>query len=213
MEKEIQKKIFDAYLKLQDKFSIENSQWRKWCRENKTEQEKFEVIVEAILTQRTNWKNVEKAMDNLKEEMILEIKKFFETLKNDKEKIINLIKPAGFKNQKAIYLYNLFDYIFKQYQGSLFKMETENHFKLRQDLLKINGIGPETADSILLYAFSKPVFVIDEYTRRFVRKYKISQEKNYYKLQNIFEENLPSDWRLYQRFHALIVIAGKEKFF
>jgi len=213
MEKEIQKKIFDAYLKLQDKFSIENSQWRKWCRENKTEQEKFEVIVEAILTQRTNWKNVEKAMDNLKEEMILEIKKFFETLKNDKEKIINLIKPAGFKNQKAIYLYNLFDYIFEQYQGSLFKMETENHFKLRQDLLKINGIGPETADSILLYAFSKPVFVIDEYTRRFVRKYKISQEKNYYKLQNIFEENLPPDWRLYQKFHALIVIAGKEKFF
>lgn len=206
-------KILNAYYELLDKFSIKNSQWEKWCKKNKTDQEKFEIIIEAILTQRTNWQNVEKAINNLKNANILTIKKFFEILKIDKRKIINLIKPAGFKDQKAEYLYNLFNYIFEKYSGELSRMEKENYLNLRQELLKIRGVGPETADSILLYAFSKPVFVVDEYTRRFCLKYKITQEKNYYKIQKIFEENLPKDYLVYQNFHALIVIAGKAHYF
>ena len=81
--------------------------------------------------------------------------------------------------------------------------------ELREELLKLKGIGPETADSILLYALDKPIFVIDEYTRRLVKKHNLADETNYQFLQKLFEENLRKDYRLYQDFHALIVINGK----
>jgi endonuclease-3 related protein len=95
--------------------------------------------------------------------------------------------------------------------GNVRRMKKQSLAKLKQELLNIKGIGPETADSILLYALEKPVFVIDEYTRRLLKTKRLSQIKKYDELRELFEKSLPRDWRLYQDFHALIVIDGENK--
>jgi len=111
---------------------------------------------------------------------------------------------------KARYLFNLTKFIIKNY-GSLEKMKKVELKELREKLLRLKGIGPETADSILLYALDKPIFVIDEYTRRLIKKYTLEDKMNYQYLQKSFEENLKKNYRLYQDFHALIVIDGKNQ--
>ena len=120
-------------------------------------------------------------------------------------KIAKYIKSAGFYNQKSKYLYNLAKYFIEN------NLKGKNFEQLRKELLKVKGVGPETADSILLYALEKPVFVIDEYTRRLAKKHGISSNPDYNRLQNLFENNINKDYRLYQDLHALIVIDGKKK--
>jgi len=202
------------YSELYLKYGKPSGQWKLWCKRPKTMREKEEVIIGAILTQRANWKNVDLAINNLKKARICSIKGIF---KAGKGCLLNLVKPSGFYKQKADYLFNLSKYILNKY-GSIGKMEKEELYDLRKDLLAQKGIGPETADSVLLYALDKPVFVIDEYTRRLVKKHplfkKISSSKNlnnYNYLQELFEKNLENDHRLYQDLHALIVIEGKTK--
>lgn len=161
------------------------------------------MIIETILTQRTNWRNAERAVENLKSVQLDPLYKISK-LKN---KPLLLIKPAGFYRQKSKYLIGLAKFIVQN--GGIGKISEIPLSDLRLALLRLKGIGPETADSILLYALEKPTFVIDEYTRRLVKKEKISKNLNYEHLRQLFEAHFKKDYRLYQYFHALIVIDAK----
>jgi endonuclease-3 related protein len=147
------------------------------------------------------------AIQNLKKAKVCSLK---DIVRLSARKVMPLIKPAGFYKTKYHYLLGLAKQIIKSY-GGLAKMRKMELKELREELLKLKGIGPETADSILLYALDKPVFVIDEYTKRLIRKRHLAKNLNYNFLQKLFEENLRKDFRLYQDFHALIVIDGKLK--
>jgi len=208
------KNLYQIYLSLEKKYKI-NAQWRLWSKPFKNKSQREEVILGAILTQRTNWRNVELAIKNLKEAKVASLSAL---CRLGPKKIAPLVRPAGFYQSKSRYLYGLARFIMSRY-GQIEKMKKAPLEKLRSELLKLKGIGPETADSILLYALDKPVFVIDEYTRRFLKKHyqrffkklKISDKDSYERLQKFFENNLPRDVRLYQRFHALIVIMAKSE--
>jgi len=170
-------------------------------------QTRFEVIVGAILTQNTNWGNVEKALNNLKAKNLLTPKAFNSI---SFQRLASLIKPSGYFNVKSKRLKNFIIFLFKEYQGSLNKMAKEEFTVLRRNLLSINGIGPETADSILLYAFDRPVFVVDAYTKRiFYRHNIIERNDDYYMIQEKFMASLNCDVSLFNEYHALIVKVGK----
>lgn len=193
------------YKKLLRKYKKPSGQWKLWCKRSKNEKEREEIIIGAILTQNTNWKNVELAINNLKKAHINSLREIY---LSGIRKLEKLIKPSGFYKSKAQYLFNLARFVVKNY-GSVKVMQKVNFKKLREQLLKLKGIGQETADSILLYALNKPIFVIDKYTRRLIQKYNFKNKMDYKSLQELFEKNLPKNYRLYQDFHALIVIDGK----
>ncbi|PIV42583.1 MAG: endonuclease [Candidatus Nealsonbacteria bacterium CG02_land_8_20_14_3_00_40_11] len=193
------------YKELKRKYGMPEGQWKLWCRRPKIEREREEVIIGAILTQRTNWKNVELALNNLKKAKINSLKSI---LRLGEKRLAPLIRPSGFYQTKADYLFHLAESILKNY-GNLEKMRKDDLKELREQLLKLKGIGSETADSILLYALDKTVFVIDEYTQRLVKKRGLADDLSYAFLQKLFEKNLRKDFRLYQDFHALVVINGK----
>ncbi|MBU0503541.1 MAG: hypothetical protein ABH882_04425 [Candidatus Omnitrophota bacterium] len=168
----------------------------------------FEVMVGAILTQNTNWSNVEKAVNNLKKRKVLSVKRLH---KLPPEEIALLIRSAGYYNIKAERIKNFLDFLNVHYKGNIRKMARAETNKLRQGLLSVNGIGPETADSILLYALSKPVFVIDAYTKRvFSRHGFILGDCDYHIAQDLFSKNLRNEVKLFNEYHALIVKLGKE---
>ena len=194
------------YQQLKRKYGKPQGQWRLWCQRPKTKKEREEVMMGAILTQRTNWNNVELSLKNLKE---AEIDSFKSIYLLGPKTLERLIKPSGFYRVKAQYLFNLAKFIIKTY-GTIDKMKKVETKELREQLLSLKGIGPETADSILLYALDKPIFVIDEYTRRLVKKENLAQNLSYQFLQELFEKNIKKDFRFYQDFHALIVIDGKK---
>jgi endonuclease-3 related protein len=167
----------------------------------------FEVAVGAILTQNTNWGNVEKAINNLKNSDVLYSKALHGM---SHKELASLIKPAGYFNIKAKRLKHFLDFLANHYKGRVEQMQNEDTNVLRHQLLEINGIGPETADSILLYALEKPVFVIDAYTKRVLVRHKLATEKaTYHELQELFYKNLPMDVKLFNEYHALFVMAGK----
>lgn len=168
----------------------------------------FEVMVGAVLTQNTNWSNVEKAIDNLKGAGILS---FAEMSSLPQSLMAEYIRPAGYYNIKAGRLHNLFTLVRQRYEGSIDRMFSEETESLRQALLSVRGIGRETADSILLYAANRPVFVVDAYTYRIlVRHDLIPEEYGYDEIQEMFMDQLARDSELYNEFHALLVCAGKE---
>jgi endonuclease-3 related protein len=168
----------------------------------------FEIMVGAVLTQNTNWTNVSKAIDNLKQENLLSFEKLHEL---EVELLAEKIRPAGYFNLKAKRLKNLLDFIDEEYDGSLEEMFAEDIIGLREKILTVKGIGPETADSILLYAGHKPVFVVDAYTHRiFSRHSIIAEDEGYYEIQEYFSLSLPEDVKLFNEYHALIVQLGKE---
>lgn len=195
------------YKELKRKHGSPRGQWSLWCKRPKTEKEREEVLVGAVLTQRTNWKNVDLVFENLRRVKVASLR---DVLRLGPKKIKDLIKPSGFYKTKSWYLIDLAKFVLKNY-GSLAKMRRSGNKELREQLLKLKGIGPETADSILLYALDKPVFVIDEYTRRLAKKRGLAKNLNCASLQELFEKNLKRDFRLYQDFHALIVIDGQSK--
>lgn len=168
----------------------------------------LEIMVGAILTQNTNWNNVEKAIDNLKTRDRLSLPAL---KKVGIHELAQDIMPAGYYNIKAKRLKNLIEYINSCYGLDMARISREETSRLREALLSVNGIGPETADSILLYAFDRPVFVIDAYTFRILNRHGMADEQeSYYDLQSVFMDNLPEDSKLYNEFHALIVRTGKE---
>ncbi len=162
----------------------------------KNDKQRLEVAIGAILTQNTSWKNVEKAIVNLNRENLIDVEKL---KKIKKENLEEIIRPSGFYKQKAKSLKTFVDFI----SGKKFSEFT------REDLLKIKGIGPETADSILLYACEKSEFVVDAYTKRIFNRLGLIKTENYQEIQNFFQNNLPKDVKLYQEFHALIVEHAK----
>ncbi len=167
----------------------------------------FEVAVGAILTQNTNWGNVEKAINNLKSARSLSAKKIHVMPANS---LSVLIRPAGYFNVKAKRLKTFISFLMKNYHGSMAIMKREDVHSLREKLLSVNGIGPETADSILLYALDKPVFVIDAYTKRVLSRHKImDHDKAYEDFQELFHSSLKRDLKLFNEYHALLVAVGK----
>ena len=168
----------------------------------------FEVAIGAILTQNTNWKNVEKAINNLKRHNLLNPKKLKEI---DEKKLSILIKPAGYYNQKAKKIKEFVKFLMENYGGKMEKMKGANPVELREKLLSIKGIGRESADSILLYALGMPVFVVDAYTYRIMLRHGLIYEDiTYEELKELFEKNLPSDVKIFNEYHALLVKVGKE---
>jgi endonuclease III related protein len=168
---------------------------------------RLEVMVGAVLTQNTNWKGVEKAVANLKENGLLSPDKIQAT---SAEKLATLIKPAGYFNLKARRLKNLIGMVAETYGGDLDAMGRMETAQLCQELLSVNGVGPETADSILLYAFHRPIFVVDTYTYRVTSRHGlIEEEVSYHALQDLFMQHLPLDVDMFNEYHALLVRVGK----
>ena len=168
----------------------------------------FEVITGAILTQNTSWTNVEKAIANLKSAGCLDAEALYRI---ELSRLAELIRPAGYYNIKAKRLKNFLEWLFDSYGGNLANLETVATGRLREELLAIKGVGRETADSILLYALGRPVFVVDAYTARIaVRHGLIEPDADYEQLRELFESNLPQDTQLFNEYHALLVRAGKE---
>lgn len=163
----------------------------------------FEVMVGAVLTQNTNWSNVRKAIANLQQAGLLS----FEALSLcSADEIAPYIRPSGYYNLKARRLRNLLDLIGDHYEGKLERFLADELASSREKLLQVKGIGPETADSILLYACEHPIFVIDMYTHRvFSRHNLVMEESDYQEMQQIFMDHLPHDPHLFNEFHALIV--------
>ncbi|MFH1671616.1 MAG: hypothetical protein ABH889_02490 [Candidatus Portnoybacteria bacterium] len=206
VKEKLKMNVFEKlYKEIKGEYGMPKGQWKLWCKRPKTRQEREEVAIGAILTQRTNWKNAELALNNLKKAKITSLKDIYRL---GAKTLAPLIRPSGFYQAKAQYLFNLTRFIVKNY-GGLAGIRKAELKELREELLELKGIGPETADSILLYALDKPVFVIDEYTRRLVKKRGLADNLSYPFLQKLFEKNLRKDFRLYQDFHALIVIDGK----
>ncbi|MBI5359687.1 MAG: endonuclease III domain-containing protein [Planctomycetes bacterium] len=167
----------------------------------------FEVIIGAILTQNTNWLNVEKAIANLKKHGLLTPN----ALANlDHAVLAELIKPSGYYNVKTKRLKSFLDWFLRRYGGSIEKMKETSLAGLREELLSVKGIGKETADSILLYAAEKPSFVVDAYTYRILTRHGIiAAEDDYETIKELFESSLPEDAQLFNEYHALLVNIGK----
>ena len=164
----------------------------------------YEVMVGAILTQNTAWTNVEKAIANFGDHLSPEAVAHAELTE-----LIDIIRPAGFFNQKAVYLKAVTDW-YAQYGYNVPTVQQEPLANLRTELLAVKGIGQETADAILLYAFGYPTFVVDAYTVRLCERYSIDVGKGYTAVKTYFEDNLPHSTEVYNNFHALIVINAKE---
>ena len=168
----------------------------------------FEIIIGAILTQNTAWTNVEKAMTNLKRARLLSP----DALNRVTEKRLALsIRPSGYFNLKAKKLKAFARFLFDKHHGKLSHLFKQDTAQLREELLAVYGIGPETADSIILYAAHQPVFVVDAYTRRiFARLGLVSDEVTYDEMQRLFMRHLPHDEPMFNEYHALIVALGKD---
>jgi endonuclease-3 related protein len=167
----------------------------------------FEVCIGAILTQNTTWQNVEKVINKLKNQELLSAEKLFHM---DEEKLAEYIRSSGYYKQKAKTLKNFLTFLFTHYDANLKKMFNQDGTILRKQLLNIKGIGQETADSILLYAGSKLIFVVDAYTRRIaIRHSLVNHNTGYQEIQQLFSKNLPPDVYLFNEYHALLVRVGK----
>jgi endonuclease-3 related protein len=168
----------------------------------------FEVIVGAILTQSAAWGNVEKAISNLKQAEALTPVSLRQL---PIDELAKLIYPSGYYKAKALKLKKFVERLEEAYQDSLDKLFSLDIHQLRNELLSIHGIGPETADSIILYDAHEPIFVIDAYTRRIISRLGLSpQQDNYAAFQRLFMDNLPADEKLFNEYHALFVRHGKE---
>lgn len=167
----------------------------------------FEVIVGAILTQNTSWTNVARAIENLRGERLLS-PTAIETVALDRLEV--LIRPSGYFRQKARKLKAFCAFLRAEYRGSLKRMFEAPTIVLREKLLGVFGIGPETADSILLYAGEHPVFVVDAYTKRMLARHGwATREAKYEDLRSMVEQQFPGDTERFNEFHALIVNTGK----
>jgi len=168
----------------------------------------FEVIVGAILTQGTNWDNVKKAIAKLKKKNLLTARKLYQL---PQSQLASLIKSSGYYNIKSARLKNFLKFFFECYAAKMKLMGEQDFGVLREQLLTVKGIGPETADSILLYALNKPIFVVDAYTKRILSRHGIiNAEASYRQHQDIFMRNLKNDAQLFNEYHAFLVKLGKD---
>jgi endonuclease-3 related protein len=167
----------------------------------------FEVMVGAILTQNTAWTNVEKAISALKKQELLSPDAL---LRIDETILAGIIRPSGYYHIKAKRLKSLVQFFISEYAGKIDRMCKEDLTVLREKLLKVRGVGPETADSIILYACRKPVFISDEYTKRILQRHRITPEDaDASQIRTLFMSHLPHIASLFNQFHALLVHTGK----
>jgi endonuclease-3 related protein len=167
-----------------------------------------EIIIGAVLTQNTNWGNVERAIENLKRADALSLRKIVAL---EPETLSALIRPSGYYNIKAKRLWAVADYFVRRCDTDFSVLETIPTEKLRGELLSVHGVGRETADSILLYALNRPVFVVDAYTLRVGRRHGfLSDKDDYESARALFERSLKRDVQPYNEYHALLVRLGKE---
>lgn len=168
----------------------------------------FEVVVGAVLVQNTSWRNVERAISNLREHELLDVQRLARVTT---QRLERLLRPAGYYRVKAKRLGNLLEFLVVEHEGSLDSLFALPIAVAREQLLSVNGVGPETADSILLYAGNQPKFVVDAYTKRvLVRHGWLDASCGYDDMQQLFEQRLDVDVPLYNEFHALIVRLGNE---
>jgi endonuclease-3 related protein len=167
----------------------------------------LEVIVGAILTQNTSWRNVEQALGRLRVEGALSVERLTQM---GEEQLAEWIRPAGYYRVKARRLKNFFHFLQEEYHGQIEALAEQPLEEARDQLLNIRGVGPETADSILLYALGKPTFVVDTYTYRILSRHQlVPEESDYEGLRSFFMEALPEEVPLFNEFHALLVRTGK----
>ena len=168
----------------------------------------FEVMVGAVLVQNTAWRNVERAIANLRDAAAITPHAIYAL---SLEELAELIRPAGYYQVKARRLRNLLKFVVDEYDGSLEAMFQTDLATLREQLLTVHGIGPETADAILLYAGGLPTFVVDTYAHRILARHGwIGYEADYEEIKDYFESTLPADAPLYNEYHALLVRVGKD---
>ncbi|MCI0334041.1 MAG: endonuclease III domain-containing protein [Planctomycetes bacterium] len=168
----------------------------------------FEIAVGAVLVQNTAWRNVERAIANLRDAGVMEPRALYAL---PPEELAELIRPAGYFQVKARRLRNLLKFVVEEYDGSLDAMFRTDVATLREQLLSIHGIGPETADAILLYAGGLPTFVVDTYTHRVSARHGwVGYDADYHEIKDHFESGLPADAPLYNEYHALLVRVGKD---
>ncbi|MDD4893953.1 MAG: endonuclease III domain-containing protein [Candidatus Omnitrophica bacterium] len=168
----------------------------------------FEVMIGAMLTQNTNWLNVEKAIANLKKYKLLKPQALY---KLPDKRLAELIRPSGYYNIKAKRLKSFLKFFIDFSGGNIKNISHVPTPSLRRQLLAVKGIGPETADSMLLYALNRPVFVVDAYTKRILLRHRfIGPDADYDKIQNLFMKNLKSGVKLFNEYHALLVRLGKD---
>jgi endonuclease-3 related protein len=212
----MQIRLLDIYEKLHSSYGIQN--WWPSTLEGKTTPEyhgkkpnnrmRFEIALGAILTQNTTWTNAQKAITNLNVHALISPEKI---LSHRKEVLLEAIRPSRYYNQKLKKLINLSEWWLKYFPDIIVgSKDTKYIDKVRESVLTVNGVGPETVDSILLYAFDLPSFVIDTYTKRIMaRHYNFSPNIKYETLRDKFMNELPHDIQLYKEFHALFVELGK----
>lgn len=168
----------------------------------------LEVMIGAVLTQNTSWRNVEKAIANMKNHGLLDMARLAAI---DEGELAQIIRPAGYYNVKSRRLKAFVSNFFRRFGDAVEKTAGIPTPELRAYLLSLNGIGPETADSILLYALERPVFVVDAYTKRFLGNHNLADHHgDYHEVQRFFMENLPEDLYLFNEYHALIVRLAQE---
>jgi endonuclease-3 related protein len=189
--------VMDIYIRLFSQYGESN--W--WPADTA-----FEVMVGAILTQQTTWKNVEISINKLKKKGLLGIEHL---AKADLQVIEKCLKTSGFFRQKSRRIKNLANHLLNGYSGDLKLFFSRDIIKIRKELLSLEGIGPETADSILLYAGLKPKFVIDAYTFRIFKRLGLDFEEKYKRAQEFFENELPKDVGIFKNYHAYLVELGK----
>lgn len=167
----------------------------------------FEIVVGAILTQNAAWGNVERAIENLKRDKLLSPRKILDCAP---DKLEQALRPSGYFRVKARRLCDFCEHLVTRYGGSVKRMARRPLEELRPELLTVDGIGPETADDILLYACEKPVFVVDAYTRRILSRHGLVEPNvGYEDLRGLFETHLDSDVHLFKEYHGLLVWTGK----
>ncbi|MFX0124489.1 MAG: endonuclease III domain-containing protein [Candidatus Hodarchaeota archaeon] len=196
--------IFEIYEQFKEHYNRLNPHaetWDLWIKGDKSSSEIYEVAIGTILVQNTNWRNVNKAIANLKKSNVFSFKQLQRVKEDELEE---LIKPAGFYKQKSIYLKSLSDLLLICFLNE--------HTPSREELLACNGIGKETADSILVYCFQQPVPIIGTYTRRFLARLYGNMDyirKKYEVIQDEIAKELEKDFEVFGRFHALIVVHGQ----
>ena len=170
-------------------------------------QSKLEIMIGAILTQNTSWKNVEIVLELLISSDMLSCKKI---ISSTDEKFAKLIRPAGLNNVKTKRIKSLVSFLLAACNGNVSELQSWNSSVLRSSLMNINGVGPETSDAILLYALNKPFFVIDNYTRRMMSRIGISPLRDTYdSWQSMFNTAINMDTHTYKQYHAVIVENSK----
>lgn len=200
--------IYQLYLELLEKHSPAVEIWPQWCATRKSPRLRELIAIGAILTRRTSWHNADLALRNLKKRRLLSLTAIADL--PDLEELTKLIRPAGFYTTKPRCLFDFCAFVVHEWED-LKTLGEEEPGLVREKLLAIKGIGPETADTILLYALDKPTFVVDEYTKRLVEKRGLATKFSYNYLKELFERNLPRDVNIYQDFHALVIVEEKGK--